>query len=206
MNIAPYKSKYGKAVSAKTILESNIQMAADNLFLLEARKEDLESAREIVNDVLCNTQNEVKGFIEEVVSLALSTVHGPEYSFEIDYTIKRNQSEANFYFVKNGEKYSPDFDSGGGVRDTAAFALRVVMYALMDPKPSPIFILDEPAKHLSYNLQELYGIMLNEISQLLGLQIITISQSVDCVREADRIYHVFMENEVSYVEEKHEQT
>jgi len=38
------------------------------------------------------------------------------------------------------------------------------------------------------------------------LQIITISQSVDCVREADRIYHVFMENEVSYVEEKHEQT
>ena len=74
----------------------------------------------------------------------------------------------------------------------------------MSPKPSPIFILDEPAKCLSYNLQESYGRMLNEISELLGIQIITISQSKDCVREANKIYKVYKENGISYIEEKNE--
>jgi len=199
-----YQAKYDKSLVEKTLLDTNIKNAVDKLEALEERKGSLESARDVVNEVLCLTQNEVKSYIEEVVSLALSIVHGSEYAFEIDYNVKRNQSEAYFYFVKNGEKFAPDFESGGGVMDTASFALRIVFYSLMSPKPAPIFILDEPAKHLSHNLQEAYGKMLSEISELMGVQIVIISQSRECLKEADKTYHVFRENDISYAEEVYE--
>ena len=197
-----YKLKLEQAKAQKFLLENNIKTAADDMGVLEERTENLESARDVVNDVLCATQNEVKGFLEEVVSLALSTVHGDQFSFEIEYDIKRNQSEVYFWIVEDGERFSPDFDSGGGVKDTAAFALRVAMYALMNPKPSPIFLLDEPAKQLSYDLQEAFGIMLKEISNLLGIQIIVISQSMSCISGADKVYKVNKQKGISCVEEQ----
>ncbi len=202
MQLEIYKTKLDTAKANKFLLESNIKNAVDDIVLLEERMENLEGARDVVNDVLCVTQNEVKGFIEEVVSLALSTVHGSQFGFEIEYDIKRNQSEASFWIIEDGERNAPDFDSGGGVVDTAAFALRVAIYTLMNPKPAPIFILDEPAKHLSDNLQGAFGIMLNKISELLGIQIIFISQSEACVAESDKVYRVYKEKGISLVEER----
>ena len=202
MLLEEHKTRLDTAKAEKLLLERNIQNAADDAGSLVGKVGELESAREIVNNVLCATQNEVKGFIEEVVSLALSTVHGEEFGFEIEYNIKRNQSEVYFWIMENGERNAPDFDSGGGIKDTCAFALRVAMYALMNPKTAPLLILDEPAKHLSNDMQEAFGRMLSEISNLLGIQIVTISQSEKCTLEADKTYKIYKENGISYAEEK----
>jgi len=204
MLLSEHKIKLDEAKAEKLLLEKNIKSAYEGLSCFQEKVEDLERAREIVNEVLCLTQSQVKGFIEEVVSLALSTVHGEEFEFEIEYNIKRNQSEVYFWIVEDGERLSPDFDSGGGVKDTCAFALRIALHALMNPKTAPLFLLDEPAKHLSNDKQEAFGSMLREVSNLLGIQIITISQSKECTVEADIVYKVVKENGVSKVEERHE--
>ena len=201
MDLSKYKKTLNKVLVSKSTLEKNITQIQDKLSGLEEDVEGLKDAREIVNNVMCLTQNEVKGFIEEVVSLALSSVFGKGFSFEIEYSIKRNQSEAVLWIIEDGIRNKPDFDVGGGVNDVASFALRLAFYALLDKKPSPIFVLDEPSKHLSSDKQILFGQMLNEISELLGVQILIVSHSPDIVDVVDKSYRIIKEKGISRVEE-----
>lgn len=161
----------------------------------------LERAREIINEVLILTQGSVRKFVEDVVTLALSAVYGDEYRFELEYNIARNRSEAIPWITKGGERVSPREEVGGGVLDIVSLSLRLVVWALLDPRPAPVFILDEPAKFLSRDLQAAFGRMLKDMSELLGLQIILVSHSTDIIEQADKAYEVSQAGGVSTVEE-----
>ena len=158
-----------------------------------------EKARETVVNVLLMTQEQVKEFIETTVSLALSLVYGDDYSFELEYSVKRNQSEVVPWIVIDGERFSPKTDVGGGVVDVSSFALRLAIFSLMEPKPRNIFILDEPARFLSRDKQPLFGAMLKEVSTMLGVQIIMVSHSKDIIDYADKAYEVEQDNGISKV-------
>jgi DNA repair exonuclease SbcCD ATPase subunit len=162
---------------------------------------DVESAREVVNTVLVLTQEKVKGFVEEVVSLALSVVYGDEYGFELEFGIKRNQSECTPWIIKGKDRLCPKTDVGGGVCDIASFALRMAIWALTTPKPANVFILDEPGRFLSQDKQPLFGQMVKEISELLGVQIILVSHSSSIIDCADKAYEVSQKKGISEVKE-----
>jgi len=159
-----------------------------------------ESARDVVNTVLLVTQEQVKSHLEDIVSLALSAVYGDEYAFEFEFGIKRNQLEVTPFIVKGGERFAPKDEVGGGVNDVCSLALRLAMYSLMEPKPAPVFLLDEPGRFLSRDKQPLFGVMLKRISEMLGVQIIMVSHSAGIIDCSDRAYNVTQEGGISRVE------
>ncbi len=161
----------------------------------------LGRAREIVSEVLMATQETVSAFIEEVVSLALSTVYGNEYSFEFEHGVKRNQSETTPWIVKGGDRFSPREEVGGGVLDVCSLALRLAVWALKRPRSASVFVLDEPGRFLSRDKQGAFGRMLREVSKLLGVQILMVSHSTDIIEHADRAYEIVQMNGISEVRE-----
>ena len=165
----------------------------------KTRSGELESARDVVNTVLLLTQEQVKQFVEEVVSLALSIVYGDDYSFEFEYNIKRNQSEVTPWIVQNGDRFAPKDEVGGGVKDVCSFALRLALYSLMSPKPAPVFILDEPGRFLG-DKQGVFGKMIKEVSGMLNVQILMVTHSSEAVKHADLVYQVTQENGISSIQ------
>ena len=160
-----------------------------------------EGARDLLVRVLLSTQGKVRSFIEEVVSLALSTIYGKDYSFELEYDVKRNQVEATPWIVRDGERFSPRDEVGGGVLDVASLALRLAVWAVTEPRPASIFLLDEPSKFLSEDLQVDFGRMLSDLGQKLGAQFIVVTHSPDVASEAGLAYNVSLgQDGVSKVE------
>lgn len=148
------------------------------------------AARDLLVQVLMSTQGQVKGFVEEVVTLALSTIYGPAYRFELEYDTKRAQVEAKPWIVVGDERFDPRDEVGGGVLDVAALALRLALWAMAEPRTAPTFLLDEPSKFLSADLQADFGRMLAELAETLGAQFIVVTHSPEVAEFAGAAYTV----------------
>ena len=180
-------------------LERKSNQFASSLVVLEAQVVDIKEARDIVNSVILLTQEGVKEFIEEVVSLALKTVYGNEMGFSLDYQIKRNQWEAQSYITFGVEKIEPR-DCAGGVLDVAAFGTRLALWAIRGQGESSVFILDEPFKFVSPDLQPRVAEMLQSLSELLKVQLIMVSHDDTLISAADVAYRVVQRGGVSSTE------
>lgn len=170
--------------------------------LLKAKGEltELDRARTVVNEVQNLTYDALRRYVEEVVSLALSTVYGPRYGFDLDLEIKRGQSEAVPWITKGGDRFSPRNEVGGGVLDVASVAFRLALWSIREPKSAPVFVLDEPARFLSRDKQEMFGEVLKKLSTMLGLQILMVSHSDGIITQADRAWAVSQAKGISKVE------
>jgi hypothetical protein len=174
------------------------------LTLLNSHKEDLEKAQAIIQLVAQATQEELKYHVSELVTLALASVFDDPYEFEVAFEQRRNQSECDLFFVRDGQRINPIVASGGGAVDVAAFALRVSLWSLRNPHNRPILILDEPAQHIKGDEANIKFIqMVKAVSERLGLQIIMVSDervSMSDIEEgADRVFKVGIKRGVSYI-------
>jgi len=180
------------------LVSNELEQLTREIGEIQSQSITAERARDIANAVLLLTQDQVKSYIEEIVSLALSSVY-PGYSFELEYEIKCNQSEATPWIIKYDDRMNPRGEVGGGVIDIVSLGLRFALWSLSEPKPPPIFILDEPAKFVSRDKQEDFGAMLREVSKMLSIQILIVSHSTDIVDCADSAFVVEQERSVSHV-------
>ena len=191
-------------IQLKTTHELLIKQKTDAsamLVTLAASIATLAQARDVVNAVQMATQISISGFIEEVVSLCLQTVLGANYGFKINYKIQRGKSEAELLILKDGEAFDAETSCGGGVVDIVAFALRVALYALADPKPEGVIFLDEPARMVSKDGEHArrFGEMLKKVSELLNLQFIVISHEPLLIEMAGRSFRVLQRDGISSV-------
>jgi DNA repair exonuclease SbcCD ATPase subunit len=90
--------------------------------------------------------------------------------------------------------------AGGGPIDVASFALRLMYWTLN--KTRPIFVLDEPFKFVSVDLQPKCSEMLKMMPDKLGIQIVMISHLPEIIAAADKIFVVEQKAGVSTVREK----
>ena len=194
--IQSHNEYYADARTRKEIAADTLAQLTERATITQTRASNLEKAREIAQCVLLLTQERVKTTIEDIVTLALSAVY-PELSFELGYEIKRNQSEATPWIVENGERHSPREEVGGGVLDIVSLGLRLALWALMEPKPAKIFILDEPAKFLSRDKQPLFGEMLSQLSKTLGVKILIVSHNNAIIDSADKVYKISQSDGIS---------
>lgn len=183
--------------------KASLQAAQNSLNSLSQRRQTTESsvlvakeALDIVNHVLMYTQTEVKQCIESIVSSALTSVYGEEYGFEIDFVVKRNQTEAVFNYIKNGIKMPLEDSTGGGFEDIVSMSLRLAFYVLSSNRTTPIMILDEPTKQLSSGLQEAFGSLLQSLSREMGIQIILVTHSKEIIKYCDKAYLVTMSDKI----------
>ena len=163
----------------------------DGLLREEESLRQWEGARDLLVQVLLTTQGQVKSFVEEVVTLALSTIYGPDHRFEPEYETRRNQVEATPFIAIGDERFSPRDEVGGGVLDVAGLALRLALWAMAEPRTAPTFVLDEPAKFLhGADYEAAFGRMLVELSELLGVQFVVVTQEPMMAESAGITYVV----------------
>jgi DNA repair exonuclease SbcCD ATPase subunit len=180
-------------------LESDIQ---NKKKLINEYKKKLyrhEQAREIIKEVAIKTQEQLQFHISDITSMALETVFENAYKLEIEFIQRKNKTECDVFFSRNGNKVDPLSSSGGGAVDIASFALRIASWSLTRPNLRNTIILDEPMKFVSKEYREQTSQMLKEISDKLDIQFIIVTHDPILTKYADKVFEVNITEGISNV-------
>ena len=170
---------------AKTIQGYKVALKKNKRRLLQ-----YEQAKEVIREVGIKTQQQLQYHIADITSLALEAVFPDPYKLEVEFIQRRNKTECDIYFSKNGKRVDPLTASGGGAVDVASFALRIASWSMGRPHSRRTIVLDEPMRFVSEDLQEQASLMIKEISQKLGIQFIIITHNPAISAYADRAFKV----------------
>lgn len=158
-----------------------------------------EQAKEIIRAVGLQTQQQLQINISDITSLALEAVFPDPYELKVEFLQRRNKTECDLYFERDGNRVDPLTASGVGAVDVASFALRIASWSMMQPHTNNVIILDEPFRFLSENYQEQASIMLKEISQKLGIQFLIVTHNETLALGADKTFTVSIKKGISQV-------
>jgi DNA repair exonuclease SbcCD ATPase subunit len=157
--------------------------------------QDLKNSNEallIMQTVAKKTQQQLEMKISNLVSLSLSIFPDP-VKFQLEYTIKRNKTEAELWFVVNDHKINPIKSGGHGHVDVAGFALRCAMWSIKPHKLDNVIWFDEPFKNINDRSREAHrkvASMIKQISDKQNIQFIITSQIPELEDVADRVFEV----------------
>lgn len=194
-----YRSKLNDFKTRRNVLTEQLEAEFSKIEDLKNLLDRVQNAQTIIQLVARQTQEQLKFHIESIVTMALESVFSEPYSFQVDFEVKRNQTEALCWFVRNEEKVDPLTATGGGAVDIAAFALRVTLWSLENTRP--VLVFDEPFRFVSRDLQRKAGEMMKLLSEKLGIQFIVVTHNKDLVEVADKVFEVSMKEGVSRIEE-----
>jgi len=195
MNLSKLKDSISEAKANIKMANKELTTCTEELNYWNSRFNTLELTQVFFTDVAKRTQEQLKFHLTDIGQLALDTCF-PEYTFGIDFEIKRGKTEAFIYVEKDGMKMHPVDSNGGGLVSLLSFALRVACLTLSSNKK--ILILDEPFSALSKDLHSKAGDILKNISDRLGIQIIMVTHSKELISCADRIFEVEKKEDISY--------
>lgn len=156
---------------------------------LDTRICNTEKARAFLRAVAQEVQQNLEVRLSNIVSAAiLSVFEDDPPDFVVRFVERRNTIECDMLFSKKGNEYPPLKGGGFGVADVGDFACRIAYWSLNKNRPS--FILDEPFKFVSHDLQPKVSKMLKMLCQELGLQIIMVSHQPGINKDADMTFSV----------------
>jgi len=158
-----------------------------------------EQARELVRAVGLETQQSLQFHLSDITSMALDAVFEEPYTLKVDFVQRRNKTECDLLFVRNGKEIEPLESSGYGAVDIACFALRGASWSMKHPRSRNTMILDEPFKHLDKLKHPMASRMLKEVSEKLGIQFIIVTHEDTLTESADKVFSVSIKNEVSLI-------
>lgn len=158
-----------------------------------------EQAKEIIRKVGLDTQSQLQVSISDITSLALEAVFPDPYELKVEFVQRRNKTECDLYFVRDGNRVDPLSASGVGAVDVASFALRIASWSMSIPHSNNMIIMDEPFRFLSENYQEQASIMLKEISNKLGIQFLIVTHNPTLASYADKTFNVSIHKGISKV-------
>lgn len=150
--------------------------------------EDALKARTILQTAAENTQKVMEAQMSTLVTSALEGIFPDPYQFIVRFVQRRNKTECDLLFSKNGEEFKPVESSGGGPLDIASFALRVAFWCIQSNRST--IILDEPFKFLSVDLQPKAGELLKRLSEELGIQFIVITHLTELLPYGDKVIKI----------------
>lgn len=190
IDLQSYKNKLNQLFGQRDLLIRQ-KSEADELIISLSEKLDVAlQARSVVQIVAESTQAQITYHISNLVSSALAAVFPDPYKFELRFVQRRNKTEADLIFIKDGNE-TDDLTAtgGGGACDIASLALRIALWSIR--KTRNTLLLDEPTKFLHSPLyQEKTSEMLKEISDKLKLQIIMISDQPQMIKAADKVINI----------------
>lgn len=158
-----------------------------------------EKAQAIIQHVAKETQSQLEFHISDIVTMALNAVFDEEYKFKIEFVVRRNKTECDMIFEKDGFPMDPMDDDAGGAVDIAGFALKIALWTLQAPRSRNTFILDEPFKAISRDLRPRTAELLEELSTRLNLQFLIVTHLDELTECADKIFNVIMVKGISKI-------
>lgn len=180
--------KVDLADAKRSMLQDSLKRRKAEREKAQEQAENAMLARQLVIDVAKKTQLNIGARISDLVSLALAAVFDDPYKFKIEFVERRGATEADLLFERDGYALDPMTASGGGAIDIASFALRIAISTLGTSRK--LFILDEPFRNLSLDLQAKAGMMLQELASKLGIQIIMVSHNPEIISGADKVFNL----------------
>lgn len=197
--IKTIRKKLEQQKGQRQILLQQIARYQKEITELTEKRDNLEHARELIREAGLRTQQQLQYHISDINSLALSAVFEDPYELKVDFVQRRNKTECDLIFVRDGKEIDPLEASGYGAVDVASFALRVASWSMQQPRTRNVIILDEPMRFLSEDRQPYAGKMVKELSERLGLQFIIVTHEEVFSQYADKVFQVSMKDKVSQI-------
>ncbi len=169
---------------------SSISTGKEELLSLKRDARRHEQAKEVLKIVGLDTQRQLQYHISDIASLALNSIFEDPYELQLDFVERRDKTECDIFFNRDGEKIDPLTSSGGGAVDIASFALRIASWSMQVPHTRNTIFLDEPMKNLSAEYREKGSEMLKQVSKKLGIQFIIINHEPMLTAMADNVVRV----------------
>jgi DNA repair exonuclease SbcCD ATPase subunit len=199
MSLKEIRSTIEQKKGQRDLIESTIESLQEGATSLKKEIKRSEKAQAIIQKVAQDTQSQLEYHISDIVTMALDTIFDEPYKFKVQFVLKRNKTECELVFERDGESIDPLPSSGGGVIDTASFALRIALWTLQAPKSRNTIILDEPFKFLSKDLLPRACELLQELRSKLNLQFIIVTHLDELAECADKTFEVRIKKGKSYV-------
>lgn len=202
MTVKSLRSKVDNLRGQQTQIQKSLTKAEERLTQYQSSLELHEQAREVLRQAGLKTQQALAFHISEITTLALQAVFDDPYDLVVEFVERRNKTECDLYFERNGQKVNPMEASGGGAVDVASFALRVASWSMENPRSRNTIILDEPMRFLSKEYQPKASEMLTQLSERLDLQFIVVTHEEELTADADQIIAVSMRNSITKIKEE----
>jgi len=167
----------------KQLEDIDVELKEKEKYLLTCQK-----VRVFVQYVSIETQKKIEYHFSNLGTLAQAAIFSDPYEFALRFVERRNKTEADFVFIKNGKEGPPMITGGGGTLDVAAFALQAIVVSISNNRK--IIFTDEPGRNISRNYQRRFSEMIKMISEKLGIQFIITSHIPEITEAADRIFDV----------------
>lgn len=170
-------------------LRSALKSTESNLAVLDKATGHIQTA-------LQKARNEFAFEVCGLVTAALEKLLGKRYTFTLEFEIKRGQVEARPVLIDHDQKglrldLSGGDVVGGGVVDVVSLAFRLSLWSVERGRgAAPVFILDEPFRDVSKDLQPILAALLRGLADRLGVQFIIITHERRLAQEADRAFLV----------------
>ena len=175
--ILSFRRRIDEFLAELSLAERQSEEEARSLESEKVHEANVLQAQAIAQEVAEAVQQKAHRRIASVVTRCLKAVFGEDgYEFRIEFDRKRGKTEARLEFVRDGMVLDPTSESGGGMVDVAAFALRLACVILALPKRRKLLILDEPFKHVNgEEYQAKVGGMLEVLAKETGVQIVMVT-------------------------------
>ena len=190
MNLKEIRTSIERKKGQKEEVESRHVNLLETIKSTEKEIRYSEKAQAIIQKVAKDTQQELEYHISDIVSMALDTIFDEDYKFKINFIVKRNKTECELLFEKDGDLMNPLTDDAGGAVDIASFALRIALWTLQAPRSRNTLVLDEPFKFLSKDLLPRASELIKELSKKLNLQFLIVTHLDELTENADRVFKV----------------
>lgn len=206
MNTKQHRAKLERLKGAKEVIRQNLITSKQGLKTAKKSLKAHEQANEILKQVGLQTQQQLQYHINDIATLALESIFGENaYKLEIEFVERRDKTECDIYFIRDGEKLDPVGESGGGAVDIASFALRIASWSMENPVSRNVIILDEPMRFLSADYQEKASLLFKKLSEKLNIQFIIITQNPLLDTHADKIFTNTIRKKITRITEKETQ-
>ena len=179
-------SRIQKLIAKQEVLLNDLEKYKQESQELIAERHAAEEARIILQLAAKKTQEQLEVHFSDLVTKAFKAVLRNPYNFSSKFIERRNKTECDLRFERDGVYYKPKFTTGGGVIDLASFALRIAYWRL--EKTAPVIILDEPMKMVSKNLIPKIAELVKLLSVEFEIQFLIITHIPELAETADALF------------------
>ena len=204
MDLKQLRKQFDLLSAEKKVITDDLNEAENKLKQFQKQKEYASKAHLILQTTAKKTQQQLEYSISELVTLSQQAVFKDPYALRLIYEMKRNKTEAQLLFERDGNQIKPLEESGYGPVDIANFTLRASLWSIRKHSLDNVLILDEPFKNINDNTRQLHrnaAKMLSKISKQLNLQLILTSQIPEINEIADKVFEVKKKKDTSYIKE-----
>lgn len=182
--------RYLTLQNKKALLEKELRNYKLELKNYEVLAQRHSEAQIIIQKAAQETTEYVKNIVTKMSSEALSTLLDAPHTIKLEFLTRGKQNltlEADLKLVdENGNETDMMKSNGGGVKDFASLLLRLSIHAITNPSTRKVFIFDEPLISVSDDLRELAGVLMKQLSDKLGIQIIMTTNEEKYKQIADK--------------------